>query len=123
MEVELGTEIPADRPLWLVANGWTYPTDSSINVAIGQGGLVRPNGLSLEAQNEAGRWVTIDADLGFPAGKNKTILVDLGRVVRGGSCPRAESPAEDQPRGLLGLACRRRWRCDAASLRNVAPSA
>jgi FG-GAP-like repeat len=84
VEVELGTEIPADRPLWLVANGWTYPTDSSINVAIGQGRLVRPNGLSLEAQNETGRWITIDADLGFPGGKNKTILVDLGRVVRAG---------------------------------------
>jgi tetratricopeptide (TPR) repeat protein len=84
VEVELGTEIPANSPRWLVANGWTYPTDSSINVAIGQGGLVRPHGLSLEAQTDAGRWITIDEDLGFPAGKNKTILVDLGRVVRAG---------------------------------------
>ena len=27
-----------DVPTWLVAHGWIYPTDSSINVAIGQGG-------------------------------------------------------------------------------------
>ena len=37
VEFELGAEVPRDRPLWLVANGWIYPTDSSINVAIGQG--------------------------------------------------------------------------------------
>ena len=27
-----------------------------------------------------GRWVVVNPDLGFPAGKNKTILADLGRV-------------------------------------------
>ena len=33
-----GPEIPRETPrMWLVANGWIYPTDSSINVAIGQG--------------------------------------------------------------------------------------
>jgi hypothetical protein len=58
---------------WLVATGWIYPTDSSINVAIGQAGI-QPRGLSLEAQNEAGRWVVVAADLGFPAGKNKLFL-------------------------------------------------
>ncbi len=68
---------------WLVANGWIYPTDSSINVAIGQAGI-QPHGLSLEAQDEAGRWIVVAADLGFPAGKNKTILIDLGQVARAG---------------------------------------
>ena len=57
-----------------------YPTDSSINVAIGQGGHVTPSGLSLEARRADGRWVVVNPDLGFPAGKNKTILVDLSRV-------------------------------------------
>ena len=61
-----------------------YPTDSSINVAIGQGGHVQPRGLSLEALDARGRWVVVAPDLGFPAGKNKTILVDLGRVARAG---------------------------------------
>jgi tetratricopeptide (TPR) repeat protein len=68
---------------WLVANGWIYPTDSSINVAIGQQHL-QPHGLSLEAQDDRGRWVVVSPDLGFPAGKNKTILVDLGRIARAG---------------------------------------
>jgi hypothetical protein len=84
VELELGREIPHARPLWLVATGWVYPTDSSINVAIGQGGQIQPRGLSLEAQDETGRWVMVAPDLGFPAGKNKTVLIDLGRVVRAG---------------------------------------
>jgi hypothetical protein len=61
---------------WLVANGWIYPTDSSINVAIGQQNL-QPHGLSLEAQDARGNWHVVTPDLGFPAGKNKTILIDL----------------------------------------------
>ena len=66
------------RGLTLLASGWIYPTDSSINVAIGQGGQIRPMGLSLEAQDAGGRWSVVKADLGFPAGKNKPILIDLG---------------------------------------------
>jgi len=68
---------PADTTL--VASGWIFPTDSSINVAIGQGGHVKPSGLALEAR-VAGQWITVNPDLGFPAGKNKTMLVDLARV-------------------------------------------
>jgi hypothetical protein len=84
VELELGEAIRRDRPTWLVAYGFVYPTDSSINVAIGQGGRVKPQGLSLEALDARGRWVIVAPDLGFPAGKNKTILVDLGRVARAG---------------------------------------
>jgi hypothetical protein len=60
----------------LIATGWIYPTDSSINVAIGQGG-VRPSAVTLEAQTRAGQWAVLNPDVGFPAGKNKTMLVDL----------------------------------------------
>lgn len=84
VEIDLGREIPRDRRLWLVAAGWIYPTDSSINVAIGQGRRVQPKGLSLEAQNAAGGWVVVSPDLGFPAGKNKTILIDLSQVTAAG---------------------------------------
>jgi len=69
---------------WLVGQGWVYPTDSSINVAVGQGRHEAPRGLSLEAQDEAGRWVVVAPDLGFPAGKNKTVLVDLQAVADAG---------------------------------------
>jgi tetratricopeptide (TPR) repeat protein len=64
----------------LVASGWIYPTDSSINVAIGQGGHVTPRGLSLEALRADGRWAVVAPNLGFPAGKNKTVLIDLRGV-------------------------------------------
>ena len=66
VEIELGAEIPRDAPMWLVAYGFVYPTDSSINVAIGQGGHVQPRGLSLEALDAGGRWVVVAPDLGFP---------------------------------------------------------
>jgi tetratricopeptide (TPR) repeat protein len=84
VEVDLGREIPKSGTLWLVAFGWVYPTDSSINLAIGQRHDIEPRGLSLEAQDGAGRWVVVDRDLGFPAGKNKTMLIDLSRVTRAG---------------------------------------
>ena len=35
--LDLGDKLPLKGPLWLVAYGWVYPTDSSINVAISQG--------------------------------------------------------------------------------------
>ena len=84
VEVDLGHEIRRDRAQWLVASGWVYPTDSSINVAIGQGSRIQPHGISLEAEDERGRWVVVSPDLGFPAGKNKTILIDLQSVTHAG---------------------------------------
>lgn len=84
VELEISEEISRDHPLWLVARGWVYPTDSSINVAMGQGRRVQPRGLSLEAQDDEGEWVAVPGDLGFPAGKNKTILIDLRSVTRAG---------------------------------------
>jgi tetratricopeptide (TPR) repeat protein len=81
VEIDLAGRPPAasDR-LVLLAQGWVYPTDSSINVAIAQGRHVQPRGLSLEYQDARGRWVVAEPNLGFPAGKNKTMLIDLTRV-------------------------------------------
>jgi tetratricopeptide (TPR) repeat protein len=84
VDVDLGRPIVAGAPMWLVADGWIYPTDSSINVAIGQGQGSKPHGLSLEAQDARGRWHVVSPHLGFPEGKNKTILVDLSAVTRAG---------------------------------------
>ncbi|HEV3163374.1 MAG TPA: FG-GAP-like repeat-containing protein, partial [Isosphaeraceae bacterium] len=80
VEVELGEDVPRGQPLRLVAHGWIHPTDSSINVALGQGRHDAPQGLVLEALASSGDWVVARPDLGFPAGKNKTILVDLDGV-------------------------------------------
>ena len=75
--MELPDAAPRGGPLWLVARGWIHPTDSSINVAIGQGTHAAPEGLSLHVADAAGRFHEVRKGLGFPAGKDKTILVDL----------------------------------------------
>ena len=86
VELEIGEDVDEGRPLWLVASGWIHPTDSSINVAIGQRGEPKPQGLSLEIPSGDAGWKVARADLGFPAGKNKTILVELnGIVAKGGN--------------------------------------
>ena len=63
----------------LIASGWVYPTDSSINLAIAQNS-VRPRGVALEAQDVHGQWRVVEKDLGFPAGKNKTMVIDLDGI-------------------------------------------
>ena len=80
VEIELPADAPREGALFLVAHGWLHPTDASINVAVSQGGHAPPVGLSLEVLDGRGGWKVAKPDLGFPAGKNKTILVDLKDV-------------------------------------------
>lgn len=84
VEVDLGASVPTDGPLWLVASGWVYPTDSSINLAIAQGDHPRPQSLQLEVPDGQGGWTVVKDDLGFPAGKTKTMLIDLSDVFEPG---------------------------------------
>jgi Tfp pilus assembly protein PilF len=85
VELELDEDAPREGPLWLIAHGWLHPTDASINVAISQGSHPPPRGLSLEVADGQGGWTVAKPDLGFPAGKNKTILVDLKDVFKPGA--------------------------------------
>jgi tetratricopeptide (TPR) repeat protein len=80
VEVDLGDEAPKDGPLWLVATGFVHPTDSSVNYAIEQGTHDKPGGLVLEVPDGKGGWSVGRPALGFPAGKNKTILVRLDGI-------------------------------------------
>ena len=80
VELEMPDEAPREGPLWLVAQGWIHPTDSSVNVAIGQGSHVPPHGLSLSVLDTTGQFRVVQPNLGFPAGKDKTVLVDLSKV-------------------------------------------
>lgn len=77
VEVELPANLPSAGPLWLIATGWLHPSDSSLNIAMGQGHHEAPQPLSLEIPDDRGSWRTAKANLGFPAGRNKTCLVDL----------------------------------------------
>ncbi len=76
IEIDL-RDAPADGPLRLLASGWVRPTDSSINVALAQGGHSPPTGVRLDVPDGRGGWKTVYPNLGFPAGKYKTMVVDL----------------------------------------------
>ena len=73
--VELGD--PSTDSIYLIAEGWIRPTDSSINVAISQGDHPPPQGIRLDVPDGRGDWSVLYENLGFPAGKHKTIVVDL----------------------------------------------
>ena len=85
VEVDLGDDVPTSGPLYLIANGSVYPTDSSLNVALSQGGRWRARGLTLEVPDGHGGWTVARDNLGFPAGRRKTILVDLTNVFHPGT--------------------------------------
>ncbi|HZP83523.1 MAG TPA: FG-GAP-like repeat-containing protein [Chthonomonadaceae bacterium] len=85
VEVELGEDAPKTGPLYLIATGWIHPTDTSINVAISQGHHEPPQGLSLEAPDGKGGWMTVKPGLGFPTGKIKTVLLDITGLFRPGT--------------------------------------
>jgi hypothetical protein len=85
LELDLGEDVPATGPLYLIAHGSIYPTDSSINVAMTQGEAWRAHSLSLEVPDGRGGWIVARDNLGFPAGRKKTILVDLANVFRPGT--------------------------------------
>jgi tetratricopeptide (TPR) repeat protein len=82
VEVDLGDDAPREGPLYLIAQGWMHPTDSSVNVAISQGQEVHPAPLSLEVPDGRGGWVVAEPNLGFPAGRKKICLFDLSHVFR-----------------------------------------
>jgi hypothetical protein len=77
LEVDIGQQETTEEPIYLVANGWVYPTDSSINVAISQGNRPAPHGIHLQIPDGKGGWQTVRDDIGFPAGKKKTVLINL----------------------------------------------
>ena len=63
--------------VYLFLRGWIYPTDASINVALSQQPSVKLALPSLEVRDARGQWRTAIASLGFPSGKDKTMIVDL----------------------------------------------
>ena len=62
---------------FLFLRGWIYPTDASINVALSQQPSIKIAPPSLEIRNAKGEWQTAIASIGFPSGKDKTMVIDL----------------------------------------------
>jgi VCBS repeat protein/tetratricopeptide repeat protein/ASPIC/UnbV protein len=63
--------------VFLFLTGWIYPTDASINLALAQSQTTQVVPLHVQVKDAAGQWRTVIPDLGFPAGKNKTVIADL----------------------------------------------
>ncbi len=69
--------IDTSRPLVLALTGWLQYGDASTNIALSQASPDRVVPPHLEAETAAGRRLPLDVVVGMPAGKTKTILVDL----------------------------------------------
>ena len=74
--LDLGPPAAGRDSVFLFLQGWVFPTDASINVAMAQAG-VRPRAPVLEVRDERGAWVPALPDLSFPSGKEKTVIADL----------------------------------------------
>ncbi len=68
---------PASDSVTLYLNGWIFPTDASINVAMSQSRSDSVISPYLEVIGAGGEWTRTIDDLGFPAGKRKTVIADL----------------------------------------------
>ncbi|RMH15415.1 MAG: hypothetical protein D6696_20800, partial [Acidobacteria bacterium] len=78
--LDLGTA--PEGPLRLHLDGWIFPTDASINLAVAQRDDLAPLAPRLEVET-AGGWRLLTADMGFPAGKTKTMVVEVPPLPRG----------------------------------------
>jgi hypothetical protein len=63
--------------VFLFMTGWIYPTDASINLALAQSHALEVVPPHVQVTDAAGRWHTVIPDIGFPAGKNKTVIANL----------------------------------------------
>ncbi|MEM7480503.1 MAG: FG-GAP-like repeat-containing protein [Acidobacteriota bacterium] len=77
-------EIETDRRWVLALTGWLQYGDASTNIAISQNSEVHAVAPHLEAEVN-GRWQPVDVVVGVPAGKTKTLLVDLAGQLPAGS--------------------------------------
>jgi tetratricopeptide (TPR) repeat protein len=85
VEIDLGEDAPKSGPLYLIAQGSIHDTESSINVAVTQGNRWHAQGMSVEVPDGHGAWVTAQANLGFPAGRKKTVVFNLTDIFRPGT--------------------------------------
>ncbi len=82
IELDLG-EWDAQKPLRLLMDGFTDYFSASSMYAAWQAG-VAPVPPYVEAQDDAGNWVRVIDDMGFPAGLSRTMVADLtGKLAPG----------------------------------------
>ena len=74
--LDLG-DVSDDSELILFLTGWIFPTDTSINLSLSQNPSIKPHFPYLQVRDKDGKWQTVINPIGIPAGKNKTICIDL----------------------------------------------
>src|SRR6202022_1267355 len=78
---DLILQMPETRPgkhMMLYLTGWIFYADTSLNVSLSQGARPeKPMGPTLEVPDGRGGWRVPTSPVGDPAGKTKTIPVDL----------------------------------------------
>jgi hypothetical protein len=80
LELDLGDV--QGKQVMLFLTGWIYPSSTSINVALSQGGSVPPpKPPALLVPDGQGGWQEALPFMGFPGGKTKTIAVDLSGLL------------------------------------------
>ncbi|HEX7360006.1 MAG TPA: FG-GAP-like repeat-containing protein [Bryobacteraceae bacterium] len=85
VQLDLPPEAPKTGPLYLVAQGWIHDTDTTIVRALAQNSRVHPHTLSVEVPDAQGRWITVRRNLGFPDGRMKGIVLNIGGIFRPGA--------------------------------------
>ena len=63
--------------IYLFMKGWLFPTDASINVNISQSSSTTLKFPNLQVVNQEGEWENVFNKIGFPKGKNKTMVFNL----------------------------------------------
>ncbi len=82
IEFEFDPErVKAARKLRLIATGWFYWTDASVNMASAFDPTHEFVPPLLQVLGEDGQWRAAAPPLGFPAGKTKTMVVDVTALV------------------------------------------
>ncbi len=80
MTFDLGTA--PDGPIRLLLDGWIFPADASLNLAIAQRQDLSPHPPRLEVETASG-WTVLMPNMGHPAGKTKTMVVDTPPLPEG----------------------------------------
>jgi Tfp pilus assembly protein PilF len=85
VELELPPDAPKHNGLYLIGDGWLHPWDDNILVAVNQGCQEKPQDLSIEVPDRNGHWSTAKKNLGVPAGRLKTVVLDLTGIFKPGA--------------------------------------
>ncbi len=78
IELDFG-KIEFGKEAKLFLTGWLHPTDTSLNIALDQNPILSaPEPPSLWVPNETGQFVCVNPFTGFPGGKTKSIVIEIG---------------------------------------------